>query len=82
MRKIGNFVSAITLLLISSIIDSNNQDYCVASVRLEKCLGWRVSFRDLEDERKQFRELTFADPKSKNWLASWPTRCSWKITNR
>ena len=31
-------------------------------LRFERCLGWRVSFRDLEDARKQFRELTFADP--------------------
>jgi hypothetical protein len=30
-------------------------------MRFEKCLGWRVSFRDLEDERKQLREFTFAD---------------------
>jgi hypothetical protein len=30
-------------------------------MRFEKCLGWRVSFRDLEDEQKQFREFTFAD---------------------
>ena len=31
-------------------------------MRFERCLGWHVSFRDLEDARKQFRELTFADP--------------------
>jgi hypothetical protein len=31
-------------------------------MRFEKCLGWRVSFRDLEDARTRFREFTFADP--------------------
>jgi hypothetical protein len=30
-------------------------------MRFEKCMGWRVTFRDLADPSKQFREITFAD---------------------
>jgi hypothetical protein len=37
-------------------------------MRFEKCLSWRVSFRDLEDTRKQFRELTFAPAKIEELL--------------
>jgi hypothetical protein len=30
-------------------------------MRFERCLGWRVTFRDRDDSRVVFRELTFAD---------------------
>ena len=30
-------------------------------MRFERCLGWRVSFRDLADPSRTFREITFAD---------------------
>ena len=30
-------------------------------MRFERCMGWRVTFRDLEDTSRQFREITFAD---------------------
>jgi hypothetical protein len=30
-------------------------------MRFERCLGWRVSFRDLNDPNVRFREITFAD---------------------
>jgi len=29
-------------------------------MRFEQCHGWRVSFRDLQNSRHKFRELTFA----------------------
>jgi hypothetical protein len=31
-------------------------------VRFERCQGWRVSFRDLSNNRASFREFTFGDP--------------------
>jgi hypothetical protein len=30
-------------------------------MRFEKCHGWRVSFRDPNDESRSFRDFTFAD---------------------
>ena len=44
-------------------------------MRFERCMGWRVSFRDLADPVKQFRELTFADSsKIEALIARTPTR--------
>jgi hypothetical protein len=31
-------------------------------MRFERCQGWRVSFRDRDNNRAAFREFTFADP--------------------
>jgi hypothetical protein len=30
-------------------------------MRFEKCHGWRVSFRDPNDESQSFRDFTFAE---------------------
>jgi hypothetical protein len=30
-------------------------------MRFERCQGWRVSFRDLDNSHVSFREFTFAD---------------------
>jgi hypothetical protein len=44
-------------------------------MRFEQCMGWRVTFRDLADPSKQFREITFADPgKIDALIARTPTR--------
>lgn len=38
-------------------------------------MGWRVTFRDLTDPSRQFREITFADPsKIEALIARTPTR--------
>jgi hypothetical protein len=28
-------------------------------MRFERCMGWRVTFRDRDNDRSRFRELTF-----------------------
>ena len=44
-------------------------------MRFEQCMGWRVTFRDLADPSKQFREITFAGPgKIDALIARTPTR--------
>ena len=44
-------------------------------MRFERCMGWRVTFRDLADPSKEFREITFADSEKINTLiARTPTR--------
>jgi len=44
-------------------------------MRFEHCLGWRLTFRDLADPAKQFREITFADSgKIEALIARTPTR--------
>ena len=49
-------------------------------MRFEKCMGWRVTFRDLADSSKQFREITFADSgKIDALIARTLTRMVWRI---
>ena len=44
-------------------------------MRFERCIGWRVTFRDLADPLRQFREITFADSnKIEALIARTPTR--------
>ena len=44
-------------------------------MRFERCLGWRVTFRDLADPSRNFREITFADSaKIEALIARTPTR--------
>jgi hypothetical protein len=44
-------------------------------MRFERCLGWRVTFRDLGDLSRAFREITFADSdKIEALIARTPTQ--------
>lgn len=44
-------------------------------MRFERCIGWRVTFRDLADPLRQFREIMFADSsKIEALIARTPTR--------
>lgn len=44
-------------------------------MRFERCLGWRVTFRDLGDPSRAFREITFADSdKIEALIARTPTQ--------
>ncbi len=44
-------------------------------MRFERCLGWRVTFRDLADPSRAFREITFADSdKIEALIARTPTQ--------
>jgi hypothetical protein len=44
-------------------------------MRFERCLGWRVTFRDLGDPSREFRQITFADSdKIEALIARTPTQ--------
>jgi hypothetical protein len=51
------------------------RSFFLLPMRFERCLGWRVTFRDLADPLRQFREITFADStKIEALIARTPTQ--------
>jgi hypothetical protein len=44
-------------------------------MRFERCIGWRITFRDPADPSRRFREITFASPdKIEALIARTPTQ--------